>query len=70
MSGAPRIVAQTKVTPHYMLQQANCLGLHQLVDHVAEDGTDGIKPLVSVADVGETGLVEKDLLDNEDRDGL
>ena len=53
-----------------MFEEADGLGLDELIDHVAEDGADGKEALVCVADVGEPGLVEEDLLHNEDRDGL
>ena len=46
------------------------MGLDELVDHVAKDGTDGEEALVGVTDVGKPGLVEKDLLDDEDRNRL
>ena len=38
---------------------------HQLIDHVAEDCANGVEPLIRMADIRETGLVEKDLLDDE-----
>lgn len=53
-----------------MLEQPHCLRLHELVDHVAQDGADGVEPLVGVADVRQAGLVEEDLLHNEDGDRL
>ena len=53
-----------------MLQETHRLGLNELVDHVAEYGADGVEAFVRVADVRQAGLVEQDLLDDEDGDGL
>ena len=49
-----------------MLEQADGLGLHELVDHVAQNGANGVEPLISMTDVRQPGFVEEDLLDNED----
>lgn len=38
-------------TPDNMLQQPRSLLFHQLADHVAEDGPDGVESLVSSADI-------------------
>ena len=53
-----------------MLEQTHSLGLDQLVDHVAKDSTNGVEPLVCVADVGQPSLVQKDFLDDENRNGF
>lgn len=53
-----------------MLQQTRSLRLHQLGNHVAKDGSHSIEALVGGADVVETVVIEEDLLDNEDGDGL
>jgi len=53
-----------------MFQQSHRLRLHQLRHHVAEHRSDSVESLIGVADVGETGLVEEDLLDDEDGDCL
>jgi len=66
----PRVVAQPKVATDDVFEKSDGLGLDELVDHVAEDGTDGEKAFVSVTDIGEASLVEKDLLHDEDRDRL
>lgn len=65
-----RVVAQPKIATDDMFEEPNRLGLDELVDHVAEDGTNGEEALVGVTDVGEPGLVKEDLLHDEDRDGL
>lgn len=49
-----------------MLQKSDCLGLDKLVDHVAEDGPNGVEPFIGMANIGETGLVQQNLLYNED----
>jgi hypothetical protein len=66
----PRVVAQPKIATNDMFEESDRLGLDELVDHVAEDGTDGEEALVGVTDVGEPGFVKEDLLHNEDRDRL
>jgi len=66
----PRVVTQPKIATDDVLKESNRLGLDELVDHVAEDGADGEEALVGMTDVGEPGLIEKDLLHDEDRDRL
>lgn len=46
-----------KEAPDNVLEQANGLLLHKLVDHVAEYGADSIKALVGLTDVGKTDVV-------------
>jgi hypothetical protein len=66
----PWIVTQPKIATDDVLKESDRLGLDELVDHIAKDGTDGEKALVGMTDVSEPGLVEKDLLHDEDGDGL
>lgn len=56
--------------PDNMLQQPGSLLLDQLAYHVTEDGADGVEPLIGGADVVQAIVVKKDLLHNEDGDGL
>jgi hypothetical protein len=53
-----------------MLEQADSLLLHKLVDHVAEDGADSVEALVSLANICESNVIEKDLLYDEDGNSL
>ncbi len=53
-----------------MLEQPSRLLLDELGDHVAQDGAHGVEALVGGADVVQTVVVEQDLLDDEDGDGL
>lgn len=53
-----------------MLEQSHRLSLDKLVDHVTQDGSNGVEAFVGVADVREASLVEKDLLNDEDRNCL
>lgn len=53
-----------------MLQQTNSLRLDKLINHIAENGTHGIKSLVGVADIRQASLVQQDLLNDEDGDGF
>jgi hypothetical protein len=55
---------------HDVLEQADSLLLHQLVDHVAEYGTDSVEALVSLTDVGKPNVVKEDLLNDEDSHSL
>lgn len=64
----PRVVAQPEVATDDVFEEADRLGLDELVDHVAEDGADGEKAFVSVTNVGKSGLIEEDLLHDEDCD--
>jgi hypothetical protein len=59
-----------KEASHNMLEQANCLLLNKLVDHVAEHSADSIEALVSLADVRKTNVVEEDLLYDKDGNGF
>ena len=67
---SPQVVAETQVASHDVFEQANSLRLHKLIDHVAQNRSNRVKPFVCVADVGQAGLVKQDLLDNEDGDRL
>lgn len=53
-----------------MLQQPHSLLLNKLVDHVAQNGSHGIKPLISLTDVLKAKIVEEDLLNDENGHGL
>lgn len=53
-----------------MLEQPDGLTLDELIDHVAEDSSDGVEPLVRLTNISEPEIVEEDLLHNEDGDGL
>lgn len=53
-----------------MLQQPHRLTLHQLIHHVAQHRPNGIEPLVRLADVGQSQVVQQDLLNDEDGDGF
>lgn len=49
-----------------MLQQAHGLLLHELVHHVTQHSAHGVEALVGLADIGKAGVIEKNLLYNED----
>jgi hypothetical protein len=53
-----------------VLEEASRLGLDKLSHHVAQDRSNGIEPLVSGANVVESIVVEEDLLNNENSNGL
>jgi hypothetical protein len=44
--------------------------LHQLVDHIAQDRANGVEALISLANIGKTGVIQQNLLDNKYCDGL
>jgi hypothetical protein len=67
---APWVVAQPQVAPYDVLQESHRLTLDQLAHHVAQHRPDRVEPLVGLADVGQSELVEQDLLDDEDGDRL
>jgi hypothetical protein len=52
MSGLP------EEATHNVLEQADSLLLHELVDHVAKYSADSVKAFVSLADVGKTDIIE------------
>jgi hypothetical protein len=51
-----------------VLEQPHGLLLYQLRDHVAQNRTDGVKPLVGVTNVRKSHIVQQYLLHNEDSD--
>jgi len=64
------VVAQSEVTSDNVLEQPDSLSFYQLGDHVAEDGAHGVETLIRMADIRQTRLVQKNLLDDKDGDGL
>lgn len=54
----------------YMLKQPNSLLFDELIDHVAEHSADGIEALISLADIGQAHIVQKDLLNDKDGHSL
>ena len=54
---SPKVVAQPQITPDYVLQQPYSLRLHQLVDHIAKNGTHSIETFVGVTNVGQASLI-------------
>ena len=67
---SPRVVAHSQIAPHDVLQQPDRLALYQRLNHVGKDGSNRIESLVCLADVLQAEVVEEDLLDDEDGDGL
>jgi hypothetical protein len=62
----PRVVTQSEIATDDVFEESDRLRLDELIDHVAKDGADGEKALIGVTDVREPGLVEEDLLYDED----
>jgi len=62
----PRVVTQSEIATNDMFEKSDRLRLDELIDHVAKDGANGEKALIGVTDVCEPGLVEEDLLNDED----
>jgi hypothetical protein len=48
-----------------VFQQPNRLCLYKLIDHVAQHSTNRIEPFVGVTYVRQAGLIQKNLLDDE-----
>lgn len=59
-----------KEAPHNVLEQADGLLLYELVDHITEDSADCIEAFVGLTDVRKPYIVQKDLLYDENGDGL
>ena len=70
MTDALWVVTQTEVASHNMLEQAHRLRLNQLADHVTQHSNYSEESLVGMANVRQTCLVQQDLLDDENGDGL
>ena len=60
------VIAETKVTPHDVLQEPDSLRFNELANHIAKDSNDCEEPLVCMANIREARFVQKDLLNNED----
>jgi hypothetical protein len=59
-----------KEAAHNVLQKSDRLLLDQLSDHVAEDSAHGIESLVCGTNVRQADVIEKNLLHNENGNGL
>jgi hypothetical protein len=64
------VVAQSQEAPNNMLQKTNCLLFYQLIDHVAQNGTNGVEAFICLADVCQSDIVEEYLLHDKNGDGL
>lgn len=64
------VITQSQEAAHNVLQEAGRLLLHKLGNHVGEHSANGIESLVGRADVVESAVVEQNLLNNEDGNGL
>lgn len=53
-----------------MLQQSRSLLFHELADHVAENSPDSIESLICGTDIVQTVIIQQNLLNNEDSNGL
>ena len=53
-----------------MLQEPHSLLVNELSDHITENGANSVESLVGLADVLQSHVVEQDLLDDEDSNGL
>ena len=65
-SSLPRIITHSEITPYNMLQQPRCLSLCQRRDHIRQDGTNSIEPLVRLTNVLQSQIVEQDFLNDKD----
>ena len=66
----PHIVAEPQIASDDVFEKPDGLSLYELVDHIAKHGSNGVETLVGVANICKSSLVQKDLLHNEDGDGL
>jgi hypothetical protein len=53
-----------------MLQEPHSLLVNKLSDHITENGANSVESLVGLADVLQSHVIEQDLLDDEDSNGL
>lgn len=51
---------------HHMLEESDCLCLHQTDNHIAQYGADGIETFICGADITQASVIKQDLLDDED----
>src|SRR3546814_8184956 len=59
-----------KEAAHNVFEQTDSLLLYQLIDHIAKNGSDRVKALVRLANVGQAHVIQQYLLNNEYCDGL
>lgn len=55
---------------HNVLEQSDCLHFNKSSDHIAQHCANSVKAFICRTDIAKTGVVEKNLLYNEDRNGL
>jgi hypothetical protein len=53
-----------------MLQQPYCLLVHELSNHITQDGTHSIKALICLTNILQAHVIQQDLLNDEYRNGL
>lgn len=53
-----------------MLQQSHSLLIHQLRHHITQHSAHSVEPLVRLADILQTHIIEQYFLHDENRDGL
>jgi len=63
---APKIIAQTEITPDDMLKEPDSLSLNELIYHITQHSSDSVEAFLGMADIGQAGLVKKNFLDNKD----
>ena len=64
------VITQAQEAAHHVLQEPRGLLLDQLSNHIAQNCTDGVEPLVGSANVVQAVVVQQDLLHDEDGDRL
>ena len=55
---------------HDVLEKAYRLSLDKANHHVAENGTNGVEPLIGCADISQPRIIKQNLLNDEDGDRL
>jgi hypothetical protein len=53
-----------------MLQEPHSLLVNELSDHITENGANSVESLVGLTDVLQSHVIEQDLLNDEDSNGL
>lgn len=59
-----------KEAAHYMLEKPYCLLLNKLSNHITQNGSNCIEPLIRCANIREADVVEENLLHDENCNGL
>jgi hypothetical protein len=70
MKEVPKVITESQITTNDMFKESYCLSFNKLVDHIAKDSANCIKPLIGMANICQTSLIQQNFLDDENGNSL